>query len=164
MAKRDRNIRRHDKGFEISESIDDRLLPSAEEIAKYKEADPELPAFIRETAKKEQEFRHRYHNYGAYEEFQTFASQKISETPEITERFKLFDWFEKIMKKEKFYEELSPREGQRNYEKSVVEAKEEKIRADDDWYNFKFLPVRKSIRIKARIRSIEKFEPKFYDE
>lgn len=58
MAKRHRQIQGDYRGFEVSEQLDDHLLPSAEEIAKYKEADPSLPQFIQETAKKEQELRH----------------------------------------------------------------------------------------------------------
>jgi len=64
LAKRDRKIRRQHQDFEISESIDDYLLPSAEEIEKYKEVDSELLAFIKKTAEKEQQFRHNYNNLG----------------------------------------------------------------------------------------------------
>lgn len=58
MAKRNRQIKGRGHDFEVSEQLDDHILPSAEDIIKYKEADQSLPIFIQETARKEQEFRH----------------------------------------------------------------------------------------------------------
>lgn len=58
MAKRNRQIARKGQNFVASEQVDDHLLPTAGEIQKYKEADPELPKFLREAASEEQKFRH----------------------------------------------------------------------------------------------------------
>jgi len=59
MAKRDRHIRGHGTNYEVSEHLDDHILPAAEEILRYKEADATLPVFIQETARNEQLFRHK---------------------------------------------------------------------------------------------------------
>lgn len=42
------------------ESVDDGLLPDAEELAKYKELDPNIIEWIKIRAEKEQEMRHRF--------------------------------------------------------------------------------------------------------
>jgi len=55
---RHRRFKGDQQRFELSERIDDSLLPDADQIAEYAKSDPELPQFIRESAQKEQEFRH----------------------------------------------------------------------------------------------------------
>lgn len=58
MAKRHRNAQVDKNRLHYSESIDDSPLPSAEELKKYVELDPDFMPYIKEMAKREQEFRH----------------------------------------------------------------------------------------------------------
>lgn len=64
MAKRHRQIRGKGQNYEVSEQLDDLLLPTPEEILKYKEADESLPQFIQETGRLEQQYRHGMNEKG----------------------------------------------------------------------------------------------------
>lgn len=65
MGKQTRKLRGvQGRNFELSEEIDDHSLPSASEIIQYKEADPLLPEFIRNTATNEQLHRHKMNEEG----------------------------------------------------------------------------------------------------
>ncbi|TNE71355.1 hypothetical protein EP331_09670 [bacterium] len=65
MAKHNRQLTQKGRDhYEASESYEDQLLPSAAEIAEYSQADPELPALIRQTAQDEQKHRHKMNAEG----------------------------------------------------------------------------------------------------
>ena len=65
MAKQHRRLKGGaGQRFELSEELDDRLIPSPEELGRYAQVDPKLPDFIRESAGKELTFRHNMHEKG----------------------------------------------------------------------------------------------------
>lgn len=60
MAKRKREIQQTDTEYRASEQLDDHILPTAEELIRYKEVDPSIIEFLKERAKQEQNQRHKY--------------------------------------------------------------------------------------------------------
>jgi len=64
MAKKKRDtklVRKgNQSGIQIQEEIDDSLLPSPEELQKYKELDENIINWLKERAEKEQNFRHKF--------------------------------------------------------------------------------------------------------
>lgn len=64
MAKQHRRLQGKGQQFELSEELDDRLIPSPEELSRYAEVDPKLLDLFREAAIKEQLFRHAMHEKG----------------------------------------------------------------------------------------------------
>ncbi|MBK6371308.1 MAG: DUF2335 domain-containing protein [Flavobacteriales bacterium] len=65
MAKQHRRLKGGaGQRFELSEELDDRLIPSPEELGRYAQVDPKTSDFIRESAGKELTFRHNMHEKG----------------------------------------------------------------------------------------------------
>jgi len=66
MAKKKRDTKfvrgRGQSGLQIREEIDDSLLPSPDELEKYKTLDPNIIDWLKERAEKEQEFRHHFND------------------------------------------------------------------------------------------------------
>lgn len=60
MAKRNRQVQQRGTDFRATELLDDNLLPSPEDLIKYKEVDPSIIEFLKERAKIEQETRHEF--------------------------------------------------------------------------------------------------------
>jgi|GEM_PF-6317981 len=75
MAKQHRRLRGGGQHFELSEELDDRLIPSPEELGKYAQVDPKLLDFIRDAASREQAFRHDMHAKGMKLSFREQALQ-----------------------------------------------------------------------------------------
>lgn len=62
MAKQQRSVKARDKNLnqiEHHEFYDDSLLPSADELARLKEIDPNIIDWIKKRAEQEQDFRHQ---------------------------------------------------------------------------------------------------------
>lgn len=62
MANRQRKVSKKGANFEAIENVNDHLLPSAQELAEYKEVDETLVPFLKERAQIEQEKRHQFND------------------------------------------------------------------------------------------------------
>ncbi len=63
MAKQTRTVQaaQHGKMVKHEETFDDNLLPSYQELEKLNQIDSSLIEFVKETTRKEQDFRHKAH-------------------------------------------------------------------------------------------------------